>query len=282
MGKPVSLFSGYSQAENRVTNYCLLVLKMLYEENPKYLGEFLDAVTSGRVGGEVGVAFEQQVRVGTSVLDGVITQSPVKIYIETKNWDWFYDAQLQSHLEALNSEGSGSKVLIALSRFDGPTDARFEEIHKECEERYRGELALEPVSFDDFIAAIEQLDLPKNLADTVSELRGFFDGQGLLSTWQMMLDVINCAGIPEDVRDGNVYMCPAAGGAYSHQRCRYFGMYRNKRVECVASIDAVIDVDPAGESELKWKNVERLDSELMADAEAKHGRWLHTDQSIHP
>lgn len=39
MGAPITLFSGYSHGENRTTNYCLLVLKMLYEENPKLLGE---------------------------------------------------------------------------------------------------------------------------------------------------------------------------------------------------------------------------------------------------
>ena len=27
MGKEISLFSGYSQGENRTTNYCLLVLR---------------------------------------------------------------------------------------------------------------------------------------------------------------------------------------------------------------------------------------------------------------
>jgi hypothetical protein len=31
MGSDITLFSGYSQKENRTTNYCLLVLKMLYE-----------------------------------------------------------------------------------------------------------------------------------------------------------------------------------------------------------------------------------------------------------
>ncbi|MBK6515728.1 MAG: hypothetical protein IPG04_16920 [Polyangiaceae bacterium] len=34
MGSDITLFSGYSQRENRTTNYCLLVLRMLYEENP--------------------------------------------------------------------------------------------------------------------------------------------------------------------------------------------------------------------------------------------------------
>jgi hypothetical protein len=41
MGKQVSLFSGYGQKENRTTNYCLLMLKLIYEENPKYLSEVI-------------------------------------------------------------------------------------------------------------------------------------------------------------------------------------------------------------------------------------------------
>jgi hypothetical protein len=31
MAKAITLFSGYSQKENRVASYCLLILKMLYE-----------------------------------------------------------------------------------------------------------------------------------------------------------------------------------------------------------------------------------------------------------
>jgi hypothetical protein len=55
--------------------------------------------------------------------------------------------------------------------------------------------------------------------------------------------VVNCAGVSEDVIDGKVYMCPASGGVYSHARCKFFGMYRNKRVERVALIEAVVDID---------------------------------------
>lgn len=36
MSEGISLFSGYNQKENRHTNYCLLMLKLLYEEIPKY------------------------------------------------------------------------------------------------------------------------------------------------------------------------------------------------------------------------------------------------------
>jgi hypothetical protein len=47
MSRDITLFSGYSQKENRTTNYCLLVLEMLYEENPKFLGEVLGGTARG-------------------------------------------------------------------------------------------------------------------------------------------------------------------------------------------------------------------------------------------
>lgn len=50
MSREVSLFSGYSQRENRTTNYCLLILKMLYEENPKFLAEVLSALVGEELG----------------------------------------------------------------------------------------------------------------------------------------------------------------------------------------------------------------------------------------
>ena len=46
MGKDISLFSGYSQKENRLTNYTLLVIKLLYEESPTLYQEFLDSLLS--------------------------------------------------------------------------------------------------------------------------------------------------------------------------------------------------------------------------------------------
>ena len=42
----ISLFSGYNQKENRHTNYCLLMLKLLYEENPKNLSEALSRMAN--------------------------------------------------------------------------------------------------------------------------------------------------------------------------------------------------------------------------------------------
>ena len=126
MGKTISLFSGYSQRENRTTNYCLLVLKLLYEENPRFLGEVLEALLGENISDHVGVQFRQQEKRLNSIPDGLIIQKPIVIYVETKNFDWFYDEQLEKHLEGLQKDAVGLKVLIALGQFENQDGTRFD------------------------------------------------------------------------------------------------------------------------------------------------------------
>lgn len=254
MSKPISLFSGYTQRENRTTNYCLLALKLLYEENPKFLGEVLGNLVDERLADLVGVKFRQQQRRKESVPDGLILQDAFSLYIETKNFDWFYDSQLEKHLSALDQEFPGFKVLIALSNFDESASGRFDRIRELCATLYQNSIIFADVSFEDFVAAMELELLPKNLADAVADLRNYLDEQNLLSTWESWLDVVNCARIPKDILDAGAYMCPATGGAYRHSRCKYFGMYRGKRVQHVALIEAVVDLDGAEEATLLWMN----------------------------
>jgi hypothetical protein len=225
MAQPISLFSGYNQKENRTTNYSLLVLRLLYEENPKFLAEVLSGLVDETVGNLVGVRFLQQQRTKSSIPDGVLHQPSFMIYIETKNYDWFYDRQLEQHLAALESSDAGAKVLIALGNFE-VVERSFERIRHLCATEYSGRIHFAQVSFEDFLHSVESLTLPKNLFDTIADFRQYLDGQNLLPTWKGLLDVVNCAGLPQEVLEGGVYLCPATGGAYQHRRARYLGMYR--------------------------------------------------------
>lgn len=270
MSKPISLFSGYSQKENRVTNYCLLILKMLYEENPKYLGEVLAVFCGEEFASHVGVSFRQQAIKGASIPDGLILQQPFTIYIETKNYDWFYDEQLEKHLNELNKEVSGKKILLALGNFEDNHLDKFKKIRDVCAKKYNNNIIFRAITFEDLIGAMSLAGLSKNLTDAITDFGNFLNEENLLPSWREYLDVINCAGIPEDVLDGNVYMCPAEGGAYSHSRTRYFGMYRNKCVELVAEIEAIVDVDIDADSiSLKWKNVSGTDVSFKEKAKEK-------------
>jgi hypothetical protein len=72
--------------------------------------------------------------------------------------------------------------------------------------------------------------------------------------------------MPDDVLVAGVYMCPATGAAYSHSRCRYFGMYREKAVEKVAIIEAVVDLQDAESHTVKWRNEEGVEAAWVARA----------------
>src|SRR5579859_7903244 len=209
MSHPITLFSGYSQKENRTTNYCLLILKMLYEENPKFLAEVLSSLVREDLGERIGVKFRQQEKKTASVPDGLILQPAFTIYIETKNFDWFYDTQLEKHLAALDQETPGFKVLIALSPFEGEEGERFQKIRSLCQEEYKNSIIFKRVSFEDFADALQLSHLPKNLADAVADFRAYLDEQSFLPSWQKRLDVANCAGIPDDLLQANTYMYPA-------------------------------------------------------------------------
>jgi len=269
MSRPISLFSGYSQRENRTTNYCLLLLKMLYEENPKFLAEVMSTLVGEDLGERIGVRFQQQEHKDTSIPDGLILQPAFTIYIETKNWDWFYDEQLENHLANLDKENPGLKALIALANFETTDQEKFSRIRKICTDQYKASIVFKVVSFEDFVESLQLPHLPKNLSDAISEFRAYLDEQNLLPQWERWLDVVNCAGIPDDVLLGGAYLCPAVGGAYNHYRCKYFGMYRNKQIEQVALIEAVVDVEGDGNSTVKWQNVRGSKDDVKKLAEAK-------------
>lgn len=273
MSKAISLFSGYSQRENRTTNYCLLILKLLYEENPKFLAEVLGAIMGEQVGEQVGVQFRQQYKRAKSVPDGLICQSSFTIYIETKNFDWFYDAQIVDHLASLQEEATGLKVLLALGNFESNDENRFATIENLCENKYRGQIVFAWASFDDLLEALRSITMPKNLSDAVEDFAAYLDDEGLLPNWQYRLDVVNCAGNVSEPLDGRVYLCPATGGHYNHKRSKFFGLYKGKQVGYVAQIEAVVDVNEHDGCQIRWKNIDATNLELENRARAKLAQW---------
>lgn len=265
MSRNIRLFPTYSQKENQTTNHCLLILKMLYEENPKFLSEVLSGLLGDDFSGAVGVQFTQQKRGKGSVPDGEITQEPFSILIETKLGNDFDEIQLREHLKTLKDK-QGQRVLIALGNFehDPPSHPCFSKIESKAEEYGVGFAA---ISFEKIFRAIQLNYLPKNLADAVSDLGEYFEENGLLPSWKYRLDVVNCKMSIENVVKNKVYTCPAQGGQYSHRRSLYFGAYKNKCVEQVARIEAVVDLVSESESNsVVWKNNNQPEEELIKTA----------------
>lgn len=190
MSRNIRLFPTYSQKENQTTNHCLLILKMLYEENLKFLSEALSALLDESFSGAVGVQFTQQRRGKESVPDGEITQESFSIFIETKLGSNFRKDQLLRHLETLQQK-QGKKVLLALGNFEQENlqHPNFPEIEQCAEAAY---VSFATVSFERFLQSIQLPYLPKNLVDAVTDLGEYLDENGLLSSWKYRLDVVNC------------------------------------------------------------------------------------------
>jgi len=279
MGHRISLFSGYSQLENRTTNYSLLILKMLYEENPKYLADFLSILGGEDFGENVGVKFYQQERKKSSVPDGLIIQKSFGIYIETKNFDWFYNAQLERHLDSLGDEDISEKILLALSNFEKDNyKEQFYAVKKLCNTKYKNSIKFEAISFEEFVESLENLsNLSKNIKDNIEDFKLYLNEQNLLPGLKNWLDVVNCARIPDEIIEGNVYLCPATSGAYNHGRCLYFGMYRNKKVEKVATIEGIVDIISDKEIKLLWNNSTKTNNEIKDTAILKLNEWRPSD-----
>lgn len=260
MSRNIRLFPTYSQIENQTTNHCLLILKMMYEENPKFLSESLGVLLGENFSGTVGVQFMQQKRGKGSIPDGEITQEPFSIFIETKLGNNFGKAQLLSHLETLRQK-QGEKVLLALGNFeqDNAYHPDFAEVERTAKSY---SVAFAAVSFEQLLQAIQLPYLPKTLVDAVTDLGEYFDEKNLLPSWKYRLDVVNCKMSFDTVLRHKIYTCPVKGGQYNHRRSLYFGTYRNKCVEQVARIEAVVDLESESESNLLWKNCDRSDADL--------------------
>ena len=89
-----------SQRENTITNYCGLILKMIYKENPEIFAEIInDFLEEDYI--KINPIFEQQIKSGKSIPDMRIVQESFVIEFETKLFDWFHEDQLINHLNGI-------------------------------------------------------------------------------------------------------------------------------------------------------------------------------------
>ena len=273
MGREISLFSDYSQKENRTTNYCLLVLKLLYQEHPKFLAEALGSLIGGDSGVQVGVRFQQQVGKGASIPDGIITQPSFAVYIETKNYDWFSSQQLSAHMASLAKENAEQKVMLALSNFEGDVSQRFKDVEKLCTELYGGRITFAAVTFRELLDAVRLPGLTPSLNSTIDELEQYLNHGNFLPDWKGRLDACNCAQFSSKQVTNNVYICPAGSGSYSHNRAEFLGLYWNKYVRYIASVRGVVDLYQDGTHRILWINDGSAAEEIVALA---HQRFTDT------
>ena len=263
MGRSISLFADYHTGENSVTNYCGLMLKLVYQESPKLLNKFLDYIFEGEAEVPfVGPTFEQQnakqMKRKHSIPDLEIKQDSFQILVETKLTDWYHKDQLENHIEGF-SDNIVNKILILLCNFDDKNCNQNRQDFKIAAKKKN--ISVVEVTFEDFLNGMIEVCKTPQLEEYLMEFQEYLDRQKLLPTWKFRLDVVNCGRTREEILEAKVYMCPNSGGQYRHERAKFFGTYWDKKVEYLYIIYAVVVVDRnCQNSEIKWKNSEESDS----------------------
>jgi hypothetical protein len=270
MSREISLFSDYHQKENSVTNYCGLMMKLIYEDSPKRFEELLATLIQTDADTPVGPIFSQQTKKKDSIPDLTITQRSFSIFFETKLTNWFYTEQIEKHIEGFNDK-TDTKILFLLSNFD--TDRPENSFGNAIAQAKEANIILQPISYEDFIETLESVANTDYLSGLLEEFKVYLDRNGLLPKWKYLLDVVSCSGTVNEIENSS-YICPDKGGAYSHRRAKYFGAYAQKRVFKIFEIKAVVSVGRGFDgSSIKWKNVEVGDKEIIKEAMQKIKRW---------
>ncbi len=270
MGREISLFADYHQKENSLTNYCGLIMKMLYEDSPRKFEELLATLLKTDTNIIVGPTFSQQIKTINSIPDLAITQKSFSVFFETKITDWFYEDQINRHIAGFN-QTADNKVLFLLSNFEN--DNLFEQFDKEIKEAKKHKIILQPLTFEEFVGSLEQVCTSDYLRNILDLFKLYLDRNGHLPKWKYLLDVVSCSGSLAEIEQ-SVYMCPDSGGAYSHRRAKYFGPYSSKRVAEIFEINAIVVIEKnLGEAKIKWKNTKITDETLIEQAKQKLQNW---------
>ncbi len=270
MGREISIFSDYHQRENSLTNFCGLMMKLIYEESPRNFEELLATLLKTDANIIVGPTFTQQTKAIRSIPDLVITQKSFSVFFETKLTDWYKDDQIYRHINGFN-QATDDKILFLLSNFED--DDLYKKFEKHIKRAKKLNIILQPLTFEDFVGSLELVCNSEYLKNLLDEFKYYLDSNEHLPKWKYLLDVVSCSGTLDEIKEG-VYMCPDTGGAYSHRRAKYFGPYYSKKVAEIYEINAIVVIDKnLGGAKIKWKNKDIADDDLFEQAKTKLKKW---------
>ncbi len=239
----ISLFNKYHGKENTITNYCGLMLKILYQNSPSNFEKCLTSLIDSDKSIFVEPSFTQQTNISqnknkeNSIADLRIKQTEFELIFEVKTTDWFYDEQFDKYIANLeDSIIKTNKVIFALTN-EFIDDSKLNLAREKAKSKG---IILQSITFQEFLS---QLKINKVNDEYylrfLEEFEEFLENENLLPAWKTTLDIVNCASSINEAKMG-LYLCPDTKGAYSHKRTKYFAPYKNKKIESIFEIDAVL------------------------------------------
>jgi hypothetical protein len=232
----VSHFQRFSQPENHATNNTLLVLRHFYQSSPFKIQRVLSSLLE--IDLSIGLAFEQQVKGDVSVPDALITQEPMRIFIETKRGGDVDPDQIRRHFKSIAPDAASSSrgdILIALTK---------EQIAESDRKSLAADGALQRITFAavTFSQIVEALrvqcaDYERELLAIVEDYDSYLAEEGLLEERNQWLVVFPCGtSIAENARFSLYYEPPSRPCKRNY---RFIGVYNRKTVAYVGTVEAI-------------------------------------------
>ena len=253
----VTRFPHYHQAENVVTNHAMVMLRLLYDVSPKLLEALLQALCAGEV--TVGPRFSQQISGTYSVPDGLVSQEPFAVFVETKLSSAINVDQLRRHCRTIVDRLPGRKGSFLISLTSGQSGQAIPgEVAKMAQEHG---ITVVPATFGELVSQIAELPVTDLvLRETLQEFTDFIFAQGLVPRQQQFM-VATLTGVSwrENVQYG-VYYEPIDRNA-KWQRAAFLGLYHDKQVSHIGRIIIAVPVmrDETGEMAFDTPELGTLD-----------------------
>jgi hypothetical protein len=233
----IHYFPRYSQPENFATNNTLLLLLRLHQYNRFKFQRFMEQLCGDQ---EVQLSsswlqFKQQKGTGKSILDGFISQDSVKIAVETKLVDSFGIEQLENHLAVFGSEQH--KLLILLSPTLGAIpESQLAAIRISATGK---NIQVVHTSFADIVEKIQTClsEHDEEMLALLDDYQSFCSDMGLLPRDKYTLFVPPCRLSLDDNLHLKLYY---VGGATTHRKAEYLGVYAHKSVQAIGRIAKVL------------------------------------------
>lgn len=253
----IHYFQRYHQGEDVATANTMLLLSRLYHYSSDKFYLFLKSICAPNSTWDFnpGLSFNLQESAPKSRLDAVIVQQSFKVAVETKLSDWFYEDQIQKHLDVFGEEQY--KVLMTLAHVHMANNkmqaiARAIAKHKE-EKGYDLPIIHVNITFEEIAAACHNVldDRDYEMLDIVEDYLDYCYHDGLIAgadSWKFMRMQLAGATFDFNMKQG-VYYDGANRGFRPHD---YLGLYKNKSVRAVGKIVAMIVADASNPNDVKY------------------------------
>ena len=231
----IHYFQRYSSVENTVTNNSLQLIARVYAYSNTQASQLLTELSGESI--EIGIEINQQVRGVSSVPDGAIIQRSFKILIESKVDSGVDADQLLRHADNFLEEDQKILLLLTRERIGSLED----DIRSKVAAKHP-DIIFKNVTYEAVCKSINPLfqEYEFEMRALVNDYIEYCNDAGLFDQSRYLMRIVPCGQSLSINRKHGIYIHPSDRGYTQHQ---YVGIYKDKAVQALWSIESVFDVD---------------------------------------